>query len=133
MLSNLIMKLTMNRTTLKTKPLSAFQAARRPDHALCPIAVRITSTLQGESQPRIEISQSRRQLKEVRWLFDQYGEAKPGWVRMRFITNRRRTKLLNDILANAGLDEAWCLWVADDEEWSTLLHEFWHQLVRARS
>lgn len=85
-------------------------------------------TLQRRVTNKIEIKLSAEQFSWIRWLFIQYGQVKPGWLRRKFKLNQRRKKLLNDILREAQLDKVMCAQARGGEDWACILHSVWHEV-----
>lgn len=95
-----------------------------PDHQT-PI---YDTTLQRKVSSKIEITISPMQLAAVKWLFHQYEQKPPTWLRKKFLINQRRRKTLNVELVDAQLDRVYCGKPQNDLDWDGLLHEFWHQI-----
>lgn len=85
-------------------------------------------TLQRKVINKIEIELSAEQFNWIRWLFMQYGQVKPGWLRRKFKLNQRRKKLLNDILREAQLDKVMCAQARGGKDWAYILHSVWHEV-----
>lgn len=88
----------------------------------------LNTTSQRKVESRIEIKMSRKQLQETKWLFTQYDQNKPTWLRGKFLLNQYRRKSLNDTLREAQLDKAYCDKCRDYEDWAGLLHTLWHDI-----
>lgn len=85
-------------------------------------------TLQRKAPSKIEITISPMQLAAAKWLFHQYDQKPPTWLRQKFYINQRRRKALNVELVDAQLDRAYCGKPQNDLDWDGLLHELWHQI-----
>lgn len=79
-------------------------------------------------QIQSEISITSITLQETKWLFEQYGQEKPGWLRRKFTINQRRRKMLNDLMREAQLDKAYCCKCSCADDWAGMLHILWHQV-----
>jgi hypothetical protein len=86
------------------------------------------TTLQRKVPSKIEITISPMQLAAAKWLFHQYEQKPPTWLRQKFLINQRRRKTLNVELVDAQLDRAYCGKPQNDLDWDGLLHELWHQI-----
>lgn len=86
------------------------------------------TTLQRKVPSKIEITISPMQLVAAKWLFHQYDQKPPTWLRQKFYINQRRRKTLNVELVDAQLDRAYCGKPQNDLDWDGLLHELWHQI-----
>ena len=86
------------------------------------------TTLQRKVSSKIEITITRHQLVEAKWLFEQSGKQKPNWLRQKFYINQRRRKCLNTELAEAQLDCVFCDHYQQTDEWYDLLHLLWHDI-----
>lgn len=86
------------------------------------------AALQRTVASKIEITITRQQLNDAKWLFEQAGKQKPGWLRRKFKINQRRRKCLNDELIDAQLDKVYCRFDQNPEDWDGLLHLLWHQV-----
>jgi len=85
-------------------------------------------TLQRKASSKIEITITRQQLIEAKWLFNQSCKSKPSWLRQKFNIDQRRRKCLNTELTEAQLDSAFCDHYQNTEEWHDLLHLLWHEI-----
>lgn len=85
-------------------------------------------TSQRKVSSKIEITLGHQQFKETRWLFNQYGQKTPSWLRGKFLLNQSRRKCLNDNLREAQLDKVFCGHCHDKDDWSGLLHSLWHDI-----
>lgn len=85
-------------------------------------------TLQVKVTSKTEIIITRNQLTEAKWLFNQSGKQKPGWLRQKFYINQRRRKCLNNELMEAQLDCVFCDRYQNSNEWYDLLHQLWHDI-----
>jgi hypothetical protein len=92
---------------------------------------KVTPTLQPEVSTKNQIIITADELREVTWLFKQYGMLKPGWLRQRFVINQRRKKALNDVLRESGMEGLWCGKLCKTDDWVAQLHGVWH-LVNGR-
>ena len=88
----------------------------------------LNTTSQRKAPSKIEITITRQQLIEAKWLFNQAGKQKPNWLRQKFYINQRRRKCLNTELAEAQLDRAFCNRCHNTNEWYDLLHLLWHAI-----
>ena len=86
------------------------------------------ATLFRKVQIQNEINITSITLRETKWLFEQYGHTKPGWLRRKFTVNQRRRKMLNDIMREAQLDKVYCSKCSCADDWAGTLHILWHQL-----
>lgn len=86
------------------------------------------TTSQMKVSSKIEITISRKQLTEAKWLFEQSGKRKPDWLRQKFSIDQRRRKSLNTELVEAQLDRVFCERYRNTDEWYDLLHLLWHNI-----
>lgn len=86
------------------------------------------TTLQRKVPSKIEITISPMQLAAAKWLFHQYEQKPPTWLRKKFLIDQRRRKTLNVELVDAQLDRVYCGKPQNDLDWDGLLHELWHQI-----
>lgn len=86
------------------------------------------TTSQMKVSSKIEITISPMQLAAAKWLFHQYEQKPPTWLRQKFYINQRRRKTLNVELVDAQLDRVYCGKPQNDLDWDGLLHELWHQI-----
>jgi hypothetical protein len=100
-----------------------------PDHQT-PI---YDTTLQRKVPSKIEITITLKQLLAAKWLFRQYGQKPPSWLRQKFYINQRRRKTLNVELVDAQLDRAYCGHPQNNLDWDGLLHELWHHINGVQS
>jgi hypothetical protein len=85
-------------------------------------------TLQRKVSSKIEIKISPMQLAATKWLFHQYDQKPPTWLRQKFYINQRRRKTLNVELTDAQLNKVYCGHPQNDLDWDGLLHQLWHQI-----
>lgn len=124
-----LMKRTMMKNLyLATKPQKRIHHAKQVLQPSDGVERKFVLTSQGKASPRTEIKLTGYQLRELAWLFAQYGQKKPGWLRRRYVTNQRRTKQLNQVLREAGLDGCWCATLSNNDDWDGTLHRLWHQV-----
>lgn len=95
-----------------------------PDHQT-PIS---GTSSQTKVSSKIEITITRQQLAEMKWLFNQSLKKKPSWLRQKFYIDQRRRKCLNIELMEAQLDRAFCNRYRNTDEWYDLLHLLWHNI-----
>ncbi len=114
--------------TVESRSKKLDKYAKRTNYAPDTQTAVLDPTLQRRVINKIEIKLSTEQFKWIRWLFMQYGQVKPGWLRRKFKLNQRRKKLLNDILREAQLDKVMCAQARGDEDWVCILHSVWHEV-----
>lgn len=61
-------------------------------------------------------------------IMKDYGLARPAWLYKKFYTNQFRTKLLNSVLYEAGLDRQLCYENLDGNSWAINGHSVWHKI-----
>lgn len=108
----------------QNKPKQATRANYAPD----PQTPIIDTTSQMKVSSKIEITITRQQLIEAKWLFNQSCQSKPNWLRQKFNIDQRRRKCLNTALMEAQLDSAFCDRHQNTQEWYDLLHLLWHEI-----
>lgn|GEM_PF-1134698 len=118
----------MQNSTVESPTKKRQKSGRRINYPLCTQTPILDGTPQRKVASRIEIKLSRTQLREMQWLFTQYGLDKPTWLRGKFLLNQFRRKCLNDNLREAQLDQTYCGKCTEMEDWSHLLHALWHQI-----
>lgn len=115
-------------TTVESPTKNTQKQAGRTNYALSTQTQVLDTTSQRNVSPKIEITLGREQFNETRWLFKQYGQKTPSWLRGKFLLNQYRRKLLNDNLRDAQLDKAFCGQCHDKNDWSGMLHSLWHDI-----
>lgn len=115
-------------TTVESPAKKPPEQIERINYALDTYTENSGETSQMRVSPKTEIILNQRQLKETRWLYNQYGQKTPSWLRGKFKLNQYRRKSLNDNLREAQLDKAFCGYYQDGNDWSGLLHTVWHQI-----
>ena len=111
-------------TDPQNEPNQSGRTNYAPDHQ---ITISDT-TLQRKVSSKIEITITRHQLIEAKWLFEQSGKRKPNWLRQKFYLDQRRRKRLNTELVEAQLDCTFCDRYNNTDEWYDLLHLLWHRI-----
>ncbi len=115
-------------TTVESSTQKVQKQTGRTNYAPSTQTQVLSTTSQRNVSPKIEITLGRKQFNETRWLFNQYGQKTPSWLRCKFLLNQYRRKCLNDNLREAQLDKAFCGHCHDKSDWSGLLHTLWHDI-----
>lgn len=111
-----------------TDPQNESNQSGRTNYAPDTQTQKFDTTLQRKVSSKIEITITRHQLVEAKWLFEQSGKRKPDWLRQKFYLDQRRRKHLNTELVEAQLDCTFCERYGNTDEWYDLLHLLWHDI-----
>jgi len=88
---------------------------------------KLGSTLQRKVSSKNEIILTKEERKEAAWIFRQYDLPIPGWLRQRFLVNRKRRKIIKEVWSKAGLDGDFCWMLCSADDWSGAAHRVWHK------
>lgn len=118
----------MAKTHLKNSQQNCSDEAKRPTTHVGQEKPKTALVLQRSFSPKTEIILSPTQRHEAAWLFEQYEQPKPRWLRKKFLIDKYRRKKLNDVLCLAGLDGYACGTPCASEGWSGEVHTLWHKI-----